>query len=131
MCKPRSWLDVVSSLVCGSCQYAPIKEHWDELVMVAETVLRGLDPWAEADAYGEAHKRLEELREERDKDEWACKKKFPVTKKEIVEEVVAIIRPIVSKPSPLRREVFAEDIVDREMVRWNIRFLCWMTADYF
>jgi hypothetical protein len=105
--------------MCGPCQYAPIKQRWDEVIAEAEVQLTKLDPWAED--FEETEAMVLELREERDRNEWACRRSFPFAPKE-VEEKQRVIREIIEGNSPLRKELLPEDIEDMSEVKLQLLY---------
>jgi hypothetical protein len=112
-CKPKPWLELMSSNMCGPCQYAPIKQHWDDVIAKAEAETSDLYSWAEG--YDRMELKLLGLREQRDSEEWQCRWRFPVAKKE-PEEAENIIRKVISAKSPLRNELLLDDIKDQDVV---------------
>jgi hypothetical protein len=111
-CKPQSWLDLISPSTCGPCQYAPIKQRWDDVIADAKKKLSSVDAWNEGELYGRLEVELEGLKEERNAEEWRCRRRFPVLKRADVEKKVETIGDVVTARSPLRRELLPEDIED-------------------
>jgi hypothetical protein len=108
--------------MCRPCQYAPIKRHWDDVIADAEKKLNGVDASGEAELYGRLERELEDLREDRNAEEWRCRKMFPVAKREEVEKKIDTIGDVVTARSPLWREILPEDIkvVEEVRVSWTV-----------
>ncbi|KAF2431784.1 hypothetical protein EJ08DRAFT_659787 [Tothia fuscella] len=111
MCHSKPFIDLTSSNVCGVCLFKPIREAWDMRISEMEERLKIEDSWAPEAAGLETQ--LAEWKEERDKEEWACKRSFPINRKEGPDCLKEIGEKIIAR-SPLSREVFPEDIDDFE-----------------
>ncbi|QDS74824.1 hypothetical protein FKW77_002535 [Venturia effusa] len=113
-CKAHSTLEINLKTRCGPCRFAAVKRKYDrEMAKIrAEASMMGVRGTA-------LENLLEGLKEEKAKEEWACRTMYPPEgKRGPILKVQLRVRDVLGE-SPLRNELRPEDIEEMEEVNWN------------